>query len=446
MDIKKIEEALYSEEFAPYLQILKEEYWKKATKNKRIEFFAKLHELMASIDESLPIEFDKDDLEALGFPGQAFFCDDEIILVDPKYFTKESNPYQLFASYMFEVGLFKRLICEFKNVDTDEEEKRNFVNTIMSYFGDWSNFYDRKSSKFYVQPITYSSYEEAGNICYNLLKYMHKNHGMDCYIGNYLSGIMLLSFSGDKNKELVEQEYAIMEKRFNEEIPKEKEVLEKVAVFMADYIDRLGDLEDEDFYGLLNEKLFFNFEEPLKEELLKEFVRRALKGYDDVEQLVSDIYIGESEYGRMVVVDGSGYLCDGVSANEISCILPIIMKYKYANNLFFEINNQELVAEARKCYEYFDHIEDVDYKEYLMDAYATNELACNVYDYYHKLITDSISKSKFLNNGDALIKHYVFSKQEIYLKFVYDMCYEQVKKEQFESLEKQFLKITGGKR
>ena len=127
MDISKIEEALYSEDFAAYLQILKEEYWVKASKNKRLEFFSKLHELMVSIDESLPAQFDKEDLEAIGFPGQAFFCDENVVLVDPKHFNKDSNPYQMFTSYMFEIALFKRLMSDYNNIETDEKEKRNFV-------------------------------------------------------------------------------------------------------------------------------------------------------------------------------------------------------------------------------------------------------------------------------------------------------------------------------
>ena len=73
--------------------------------------------------------------------------------------------------------------------------KRFIVNNCASIFDNWTNYYSRKNPEFHYQPLTHDANNTAYNYVYNLLKYMHKNYGMDQYIGETISRFMIRDFS-----------------------------------------------------------------------------------------------------------------------------------------------------------------------------------------------------------------------------------------------------------
>lgn len=445
MTIEKFEKKLYSEEFIDYLQMFKEDNWKNAKRSKKIEFFEKLYNLFLEVDETLPKKFESCDFEALEIKGQCFCMTDEAFLIDPRFFNKESSPYSLFYMLIFEVALLKRYNSNYENMETNEEEKRMYINTTMSYFDDWCNLYNRTDKEYYYQPITFYSGNDAEKVAYRLLKYMYKTYGMDNALGNYMSALMLKEFDHKEEERRVEENYKVMEDRFNTLIPKEREMNEKIIDWLEENISKLDQLDDQEFFGMLNNKFLFCCIETDKYYICKEFFKRTLKGWDGLDELMKNFCLADSEMGRGIYIDGKMYFCEW--DNYPTTLLTVALEYKYKHNLFFEIDDEEFIKEALECNKYFNGVgENIEYYEYADNAYAVNELSSKVFDYYHNLIVDGIRNSKLLNYGYPLISKNIFSKKETFLKYAYGKNYEEVRKEQFDSLKKEYEAKNGVKR
>lgn len=436
MTIEKFEEKLYSEEFIDFLQMFREKNWKESKRTKRIEFLEKLYNLFVEVDETLPKKFEACDFEKLDIRGQCFCMTDEAFLVDPRFFNKESSPYALFYMLIFEVALFKKYNSNFENMETDEEEKRNYINTTMSYFADWCNLFARTDKEYYHQPITFYSERDAEKVVYRLLKYIHKTYGMDNELGNYMSALMLKEFNHEQEEKRVEENYKVMEDRFNRLIPKEREINEKIIDWLEENISKLDQLDDKEFFGLLNNKFLFCCIESDKYYICKEFFKRTLKGWDGLDALMENFCLADSEMGRGIFIDGKMYFCEW--DDYPAALLNVALEYKYKHNLFFEVDDEKLIKEAIECSKYLSGIDKVDYYEYSDNAYASNELSYKVFEYYNNLIEKGIKDSKLLNYGFPLIGMSVFSKKELFLSYAYNKSYEEVKKEQFDSLKKQY--------
>lgn len=442
--IEKLEEKLYSEEFKPYLKMFTKDCWGNSKRSKKIEFFSMLHQIIAEIDELVPQKFDACNLKKMGIESQVFYFGEDSFIADPKFFYKESNPYRLFYTFIFELAFFKKYNSNFENVKTDEEEKRVYINTTMSSFDDWSNYFPRLSEDFNFQPITFYSNREAYNAAYKLLKYVYKNYGMDNYVGDYMSALMLKNFREQEEKKKTEENYKIMEERLYAMIPVEEEKLQIINDWLSENISKLNELDDLTFYSLLNYKIMVNCTEKNLYYINKEFFARLLKGYDKLDELMKDFCLADSEIGRGILVDGKMYVSDW--ENMPSMLLSLAISYKYKHNLFFEIDDEELVNKAIESKVYLDDVENKDYYEYLSSAYACVELNYRVFNYYYKLIIKGIENSKLLNYGESLISESVFSKDEVFLNYTYGKTYGDVEKEQFESLKKQYEKKNGVKK
>ena len=447
MELKLVEEAIYNdEELLEILPMLKKANWDKALPLKRQEFFQKLHEVIASTDESLPPILGSAELiEAM---DKSIYVGPNAILLDKSYFNKKLNPYKILQAYFFELILDSYIEATESSDEKDKSVDQRFrVNYLASPFGDWCNYYDRDSDKFFFQPLTNEAFKLANKITYNLIKYMHEKYGMDDYIGSAVSDIMLSEFGQKRKDSEVEQNYQEMLKNYKKYLIETKTV-QNIMDVLQEYED-FSLLSDDDFYFVFNDKLIGQFDVSARLVLYSEFINRALKGYKNMEELYNCIYITKAEDGREVlVIDGKAYYVS--VENELNLILKKVFSVKIGNLLLDELEDEDFKLEACECYEYLSELKDennmVDSK-YLGNAYAYIECLSYLSEYYRNIIARSIKNNKLFNEGEPIVNRGNFSKYDAYLSFTFDKEYEEVRRLQFATLKEQYeAKKKGAKR
>lgn len=446
MNFNKINKAIYNDpELLMCMEILKEENWKKAKVSKRIEFFKKFHEVVSASDSSVPAKFLVVDFKDADIK-QNIVVGEKGVAIDKRLFSRTISPYRIIASYMFEIGVVDNVVKgDSKSAEHSKNNRKYFVNNAQSIFNNWDNYFERESEEFMYQPISDDSYRASIAFVYKLLVHMHKTFGMDSYIGSELMDIMLEEFKKEESTKRVAKNYKIMEeqqKLYSEEIEKQDKLFE----FLDDH-PSFDDLEDEEFFFLLNTALIEGFSMEFRLFIYKEFARRAFKDEKLAEEFNENFTLAVTEDGQNVVIFGEeAFLADVHS--EFGLVISNLFYSKVKNGCMFEIEDEDFKVEAMECLAYME--ENQDDKGYVVCKYLTNALAyieCKniLLDYYYNLVNKSIKENKIINYGEPLFRRGDFSKYESYLEFTFNKKYEEVRKEQFASLKEKYNKMKGAK-
>ena len=445
MRIQDLEKALYNnEEFMRKLSILQQKNWDSAKPEERLAFFGIIQKQFAALNPKYSETVAICDLE--GF-GQKVLLGPQNAVFEEDLFKNKINPYSIMFSYIFEIVLDNYLMDlennDFSNKDIDE---RFIINYSDSNFSDsWNNYYDRLNEKFYYQPITDKAYDRTKDFLYRLLQYMNNNYGMDDYIGEEVSAFMLESFAASKKKKKVEDNYKIMEKNYKS-LDDEADALEKLFEFI-DNVEDFSELSDDDFYFFFNVKLIDKFLPELRLALYKEFVSRALKDFEDLEVLLDDLDLRNTDDGSVLCVNGAEM--PTTIDHEFALIMELVMSVKFKTGILPEIENEEEKNEIIECYRYCYEIMDENgcvTLNYLANALPHIEAKNYLINYYHNKIMHSIENNNIFKGGYPLIVKGNFSKYDAYLEYMFNKNYEEVRKLQFEKVKKEYEIKKGGRR
>ena len=444
MDFEKVEKAMYKdEEFIKFLPLLKEEYWKKATPKQRLKFFEELQRVIHGQEELFPVKVTPVEWDD-AYMQSVIMTEDEV-LMDERLLKKTFNPYSLFSNYIFELQLVNNImLAENEEFIKTEKGRRININVQESMLGDWDNFYDRRTEEFYYQPIVRDSVKVSTSMTYRLLKYMNKKYGMDRFVGEKVSGLMLSSFQDYKEDERVEKNFKVMEENAIKGIEEKKK--------LDSFFDSMNDadlslLSDEEFFGFFNEKILNICNEETLCYLFGQFTERMLRGYKDLDKVIESIIVGESEeYGKFIQF-GDNLIGIQSFKDAFYNLFIYICNLKLYHNLCTEIPDKKFLDDAKLCYEYINELKDDDgcvTCNYLSNAYSYYEYRNKMIDIYYKKFAQAISKNKYYNEGNPYLYRADFSRYEAYLNFAFNMDFETVKKLQFDELETAYSKKIGG--
>lgn len=443
MDVKKIEEALFKDEtFLKCLPILQEKYWDKAVPSKKLEFFNIMQKCISSVDSYFPEKVIRARDIFDDFPEQNILVGENKIVIKDSLFVKGINPYSLLSNYIFELAVERNYsMCDPEYQVKSEKRRRMIVNYCASMFGDWSNHFERESPKFHEQPITYEASLDLKKIMYDLVKFMHETYGMDKYIGEFVSNLMISSFSNEKIKEKVASNYKVMLERYksiNEDINK--------LTSLLDYYEYNQDnLSDEFIFSLFNYKIITNLDANMRVNLYKWLCHKLLNGSEVEETYVEGINILTSKDGYNILAIGSEYFVIE-EGYEINKLMDYLAFAKIQNNLMWEIDDEKLKEEARECYKQVMVLKNEEGNvnlPYLSTAYPLSECKVAIINYYKKLIDECIKKNPLFNDGKSALSLLDDSKYEAFLQFAFNKSYDEVRKTQFEELQQAAKKIGG---
>lgn len=443
MDFKDVEKAMYNdEEFLKYLPLLQKEYWKKAPPGKRIKIFDELQRIIHSLDETFPV--DVEIFEKQPNDDQNIIIATDAVLIEEDLLNKTINPYLLIELYIFEI----ELINNWNRVEDEEfikteEGKRIAINGAESITGDWDNYFPRKHTEFFIQPVTWESTKVAKNFTYNLMKYMHKKYGMDDYIGAALSDLMIGSFKISKMEERVEQNYKEMEER----VTNSKDDPEKLNQYF-NYMNSLDyeNISDDEFFSLFNKKLMERYNEETLCFLMAVFIKRELKGCEDLNLLLKEVAIGECEDDKKFLFIGGQPIIGEDYQEVFTGLVTFVSTLKLLDNLCTEISDKQFLDEARQCYEYMNELSDEKgelYLPYSENATSYNEYKMLMIEHYYNKMKKGIESGKYYNKGIPFMNYAIPSKCEAYLSFAFDKSFDEIKKIQLDSFEEQYKKIGG---
>ena len=446
MNFKEVEKLMYEdEEFLEWLPIIVEENWKAARPNEKLGFFAQLQRLVHKVNEIYPEQVAAVEME----PGvdQHIVLYDDCLYMDKLLFTRSISPYEIMANYFFELAIVDFFVLRNDKEFIETELGRKIViNADESLIGEWDNYFGRKNENFFVQPITRESSKIARGILYNLLKYMDSNYGMDKYIGSKVSNLMIGSFRDEKMDEETEKNFKEMAARSLKKLDERKE-LDALNEYLnnADY----DNMSDDEFYALFNKKIIGVLELPTIGFLFKKFAQRELAGFEDLDKALANYGLGlDEEKGIYIDINELRIYVNSYQQAFYNFLISI-NNLKLSHGLVTEIDDKEFLEEAKLCYGYMLGLTDGKGHmecDYLPSAFTYYEYRNKMVDIYYNKINDAIKKSKFYSDGSPCTYAGDFSKYEAYLKFAFDKSYDEVKKEQFEKLEKDFLAKNGGKR
>jgi len=449
VDLMKLNEIvknfLESEEFAVYAPILKEENWKKATPNKRLKFLNAINDKVREYIEELPDkvrmrELDPDSL-------QTFVFLEDMVVVDEDALNKTFNPYNILCQYFFEIAFVYYIdkTNEDEFVKTEKGRKMD-VNTLESMTGEWDNLLPRYSEEFLYQPLTFEAWNVAHKITYSLMQHMHKTYGMDKYIGDTLTSLMLSSFDEQKRIERVEKNFKVMEEN-SRKCVEEQEKLEAYFDYMND-LD-FDSISDEEFYSFFNSKILNISDEDTLQFLFMKFIERELKDCEGVEEILDNFAIGEhEEYGKYLYIKGRAIIVNTFQDAFFNVVL-FVSNAKLAENKCPEFKDKKAIDDARLCYGYLIELQDeggaVEVK-YLENALSYYDYRSFMVNHYYEKIKKAIKNNKYYNEGRPYLNRVIDSRYEAYLDFAYGKTFEEVRQEQFVDLQEQYYKKVGGKR
>lgn len=447
MDFKSVEKAMYEDkEFLKYLPLLQEKYWKKASPKKRMKFFEELQRIINSQDDYFPSEVDM--FERREEDEQTVIVTEDAVIIDEQALKKTINPYAIIETYVFEVELMNNwnLVEEDEQFVKTPKGKRIFVNGCDSITKEWSNYYSRSNPEFFAQPVTWESTKVALEFTYNLMKYMHKNYGMDSYLGGNLADSMLGSFRYEKMEKRVDENYRNMLERAK---GMDAELAKLNSFF--EYVNNLDyeNITDKEFFGLFNQKVMNIMDEDTLCYLFSTFIRRELKGYEKLDDILSSIMIGESEeYGKFISMGNSIRIVNGYK-DAFTNIAIFVANTKLSEGLCHEIEDKKFLEEANECYKYFLELMDENSEitlEYVESATSYHEYKCLMLKHYYDKIREGIKESKFYNEGIPYLNLPIYSKEEAFLSFAFNKTFDEVKNLQQEALKQQYNQKVGGKR
>jgi len=445
MKLREIERAMFTDkEFVKELEIIKRSNWKNTKMKERYGFFEKFHELVASIEKDVPSKLIPVDLSSEDLHQEIIFGTNGVV-VDKRLFTQIRNPYVMLLKYIFELQLEQsRLATADSRKCKSEKGRKNLVNYSESIFGDWDNFYARENGEFMYQPLTNESYKVAKKFAYDLLRFMNETYGMDNYIGEELSSIMLNDFAQENSDKRTEENYKKMEENYKL-YDKENEMQKKLFDYLDDHF-MLEGMDDTHFFSLFNTKLIENFEPEFRVYLYREFARKLLKDYDKVEELAESINLGSYEGTDLIIIGETAVPVDVYG--ELGIVLDKIISIKTENLYLDEIDNDDLKLEAMECLEYMREVRDDEgyiQCNYLANAFAFMEVKNTLIIHYYNVINQAIKNNNVFNTGKPVLTVKPFSKYEAFLKFTHGLTYEEVRKEQFASLKDEVMKKRGAK-
>lgn len=444
MKFSDVEKRMYEdEEFLKYLPLLKEEYWKKATPIKKMKFLEELQRIINEVEPELPADVDFGEFPAGEL--QNVIVTEDCILVNEELLKKRYSPYDVFTNYIFEVAI----VSNFARIDDEEFlstelGKRIQVNSQESILKDWDNYLPRTNDDFFYQPVTWESTRIANSMVYNLLKYMHKKYGMDGYIGAKVTGLMLSSFDTSKNDKKLNEVYEKMVKNSNK-YEEERDRIEN----LFDYLNEqdLMEISDEEFFSLFNAKLMNIYEDQTVAYLFGTFIRRELKGFKELDTVLEEMMVGvHEEYGHFVALGGTFIIVNDYNQAFHNLVI-YIGNIKLREGLVTNITDKKFLDDAKLCYEYMKELQNEDGTlelDYLANALSYYDYRNIVLDDYYKKIEKGIKNNRFYNGGRPSLDRGDFSKYEAYLDFAFGKTYEEVKKEQFASLEERYSRKIGG--
>lgn len=444
MDFKDVEKRMYQdEEFMKYLPLLKEEYWKKASPKKRIKILTELQRIINSVEPLFPLE-----IEACEFDSrehQNVIVTEEKILVNEELLNKTHNPYNVITNYLFELSIVNNLamVGDAEFLKTELGRKME-INSQQSVTGLEENFLPRTSEKFFYQPITMEAERVANDIIFKLLQYMHRNYGMDKYIGEKVTGLMLNSFEMEKRKKKIDETFKEMEansKRFLEEEQKMNEFF--------DYLDEVDfeKVSDEEFFSYFNTKVMNVCNAETICYLFGKMLERELKDCKHLDDILNEFTVGEhEEYGKFIYLGSAVVLVRNYSEAFFN-LITYISNVKLRENLCTEISDKKFLDDAKLCYEYIIELQDEECciaVPYLENALSYYEYKNIMIENYYEKIYKAIKSSKYFNDALPYMPRGDFSKYEAFLAFTFGKSFEQVKKEQFDYLEREVSKKFGG--
>lgn len=447
MKFSEVEKRMYEdEEFLKYLPILQEQYWKKASPTKRLKIFEELQRIINEVEPNMPR-----DVFVEEFPVgelQNIMVTDDAILINKDVLKKCLNPYDIFTNYIFEVDI----VNKFAMADYDEEFLKTeegykiAINSLESILKDWDNYLPRTTDDFFYQPVTWSAKDTSNSMVYNLLKYMHKNYGMDAYIGAKVTGLMLSSFDSKESKEKLEEVFKKM--KYNaSKYNKEKDNIDRLFAYLNEC--NLMELGDDEFYSLFNSKLINVYEDETIAYLFGTYIKRELGNYEEIETILDELMVGfHEEHGYFISLGGTFILVENYNKAFLNLVI-YVANVKLREGLVSEITDKKFLNEAKLCYEYMTELQNDDGTvelEYLQNALTYYDYRNFVVDNCYKKIEKAIKNNKFYNGGRPALDKGDFSKYEAYLDFAYGKTFDEVKRIQFASLEDRYNKKIGGKR
>jgi len=446
MNIKDLEKAMYNdEEFVKYLPLLTKEYWKKAKPNKRLKFFSELQRIISGLDSNFPKNIEMVEFQ----PGaeQNLYVTEDSVIVNEVLFKRTINPYSVILNYMFELEIVnnfaKALDDEFAKT---EKGRRIKINVQESAIREWDNFFSRKNQEFYNQPIVVESVKDASDFTYNLMQYMHKNYGMDEYIGNKLSDLMINSFKDEKVAKKTEENFKIMEAR----VALRDEEEEKLNAYF-DYMSDLdfNEISDTEFFGFFNMKLMNITNEETLFFLFYKFIERELKGFEGLDEILDGFSMGYNENDEVVVtLDGFTFI-EQSYMDTFEDLVNFVINVKLSNNLCKEIEDKKFLEEAKQCYDYLNELQNEEgsvYVDYLQNALSYYEYRNFMKENYYNKMVEGIKNNKFFDKGIPYLSKSNYSKYEAYLNFAFGITFDEAKKQQLASLQKQYNEKMGGNR
>lgn len=447
MKFSEVEKRMYEdEEFLKYLPLLQEQYWKKASPTKKMKFFEELQRVIAEVEPNMPR-----DVFAEEFPVgelQNIMVTENAILINKEILKKNINPYDVFTNYIFEIDIVNKFaMAEFDEEFLNTEEGRRIaINSKESILKDWDNYLPRTTDDFFYQPVTWSAKDTANSMVYNLLKYMHKNYGMDGYIGAKVTGLMLSSFESKDSKEKLEEVFKKMEINASK-CDAEEDNIDKLFAYLN--TGNLMEVSDDEFYFLFNSKLINIYEDSTIAYLFGLFIKRELANFKEMEAVLEDLMVGlHEEYGYFICLGGSFILVENYN-QAFSNLVVYVSNIKLREGLVSEITDDKLLSEAKLCYEYMTELQNEDGTvelEYLQNALTYYDYRNFMVNNYYKKIEKAIKNNRFYNGGRPALNKGDFSRYEAYLDFAYGKTFEEVKRIQFASLEDRYNKKIGGKR
>ena len=444
MDFSKLEKLMYEdEEFLEWLEILVEENWKAATPRERMGFFTQLERLVNKVDETFPLDIIAVELDPQEDQNIIFY--DDSVYMDKRLVTRKINPYEIITNYFFELA-----IVNYVMLSTNEEfaktelGKKICLNLDSSLLGDWTNYFDRRSENFFVQPLIRESSNIARRLAYNLLKYMDENYGMDKYIGSKISNLMISSFRNQKMQEDTDKNFLEMEARSLKKV-QEKEDLIKLQKYLENV--KWDELSDDEFYALYNEKILNVLETEAVGGLFSKYVQRELKGFSKIKDVLGNYALGEDEENGLYIDINNLRIFVKNYSQAFDNLIISLNNIKLAEGLDTGIDDEEFLNNARTCYEYIIEVmnDSAQFEcDYLANAFSYYEYKNMMIAKSYNKIKEAIKKSDMFKDGKPCMSNADFSKYEAYLNFTFSKTYEEVKKEQFEKLEKQYRDIKRG--
>ena len=184
--------------------------------------------------------------------------------------------------------------------------------------------------------------------------------------------------------------------------------------------------------------------------LFKKFLERELAGYEKVDDLVKSCGIGIDEENEemFLAVNGTRYEIDSY-VKGFYYLVCFLANVKLSEGLETGIEDEKLLKDAKECYSYLFELRDnsgVVECDYLPSGFSYEEYKNRFLNLYYEKIDKAIKKGKFFSDGKPSLYCTDFSRFEAYLRFTFDMGFEEVKEKQFNALKEKYTKKIGGAR